>query len=42
MGFLNSNLPPVEPDRLFDMPYLERVKVLLAALGRLSASARRR
>ena len=28
MGFLNSNLPPVEPDRLFDLPYMERIRVL--------------
>ncbi len=28
MGFLNGNLPPVEPDRLFDLPYLERIRVL--------------
>lgn len=28
MGFRTGDLPPVDPAKLFDMPYLERIKVL--------------
>ena len=28
MGFTTALTPPVEPDKLYDMPYLERIKVL--------------
>src|SRR5262245_40269505 len=28
MGFTTVSVPPVEPDKLYDIPYLERIKVL--------------
>jgi Transmembrane protein of unknown function (DUF3556) len=28
MGLITADFPPIEPDRLYDMPYLERIKVL--------------
>jgi Transmembrane protein of unknown function (DUF3556) len=28
MGLTTGNLPPIDPDKLFEMPYLERIKVL--------------
>jgi len=41
MGLTTGNLPPIEPAKLYDLPYLERVK-LLPATGWSTASARRR
>jgi hypothetical protein len=28
MGLITGDFPPIDPDRLYDMPYLERIKVL--------------
>ena len=28
MGFSKPSVPPVEPDKVYDLPYLERIRIL--------------